>query len=64
MNEEITTIVIGMLNDEKYAKMHDIGRRVYDIKGIAPTIHTCGGGNLEPKIMVYEKKNSKHADDS
>jgi len=26
--------------------------RVYSTNGIAPTINTCGGGNLEPKIMI------------
>ncbi len=32
--------------------MHDIARRVYDTDGASPTLHTCGGGNLEPKILV------------
>lgn len=42
-------------------KINDIARRVYSPDGIAPTIHTCGGGNTEPKILVvgqlpgYEK---------
>lgn len=31
--------------------MHDIARRVYDTDGVSPTLHTCGGGNLEPKIL-------------
>ena len=32
--------------------MHDIARRVYDnTTGIAPTQHTCGGRNLETKIV-------------
>ena len=26
--------------------------RVYSPEGIAPTIHTCGGGNTEPKIYI------------
>lgn len=26
--------------------------RIYSTNGIAPTINTCGGGNLEPKIML------------
>lgn len=34
--------------------MHDIGRRVYSPDGVAPTMHTCGGGNLEPKIVTDE----------
>lgn len=42
---------VGMLGGEKYEKMHDIARRVYDTNGIAPTQHTCGGGNLETKIV-------------
>ena len=50
-NEDIKCECIGMLGGEKYEKMHDIARRVYDITGIAPTQHTCGGGNLETKIV-------------
>lgn len=41
---------VGMLSGEKWDKMHDISRRIYDPSGVAPTVHTCGGGNLEPKI--------------
>lgn len=26
--------------------------RVYSVNGIAPTLNTCGGGNLEPKVIV------------
>ena len=50
-NEDIKCECIGMLGGEKYEKMHDIARRVYDTNGIAPTQHTCGGGNLETKIV-------------
>ena len=25
--------------------------RIYSDKGLSPTLNTCGGGNLEPKIM-------------
>lgn len=39
-------VLAGILNDEKYAKMQDISRRVYDTDGIAPTIHCAQGGNL------------------
>lgn len=45
---------VGMLGGEKYEKMHDIARRVYDINGIAPTQHTCGGGNLATKIIAVD----------
>ena len=47
---EIKCNCVGMLGG-KYEKMHDIARRVYDTNGIAPTQHTCGGGNLETKII-------------
>lgn len=43
MNENKTTKVIGMLDEGKWAKMHEQSRRVYSEDGIAPTIHTCGG---------------------
>ena len=34
--------------------------RVYSVKGVAPTINTCGGGGLQPMIMEsYEYKTYK-----
>ena len=42
--------VIGELNSGGYEKMHEQSRRVYDCDGIAPTIHTMGGGNQEIKV--------------
>lgn len=47
--------MVGILSSEKYDKMHDISRRVYSPDGIAPTLHTNGGGNLEPKVIEYER---------
>lgn len=41
----------GILVGGKWDKMHDIGKRVYSGNGLAPTIHTYGGGNLEPKVL-------------
>lgn len=46
--------IVGMLNGGGYERMHDIARRVYSPEGVAPTMHTCGGGNLEPKIITDE----------
>lgn len=43
-------IHIADLCSERFSKMHDQSRRIYDENGIAPTIHTCGGGNTEPKV--------------
>ena len=45
-----------MMTEGKWAKMHDISRRVYDPEGIAPTIHTMGGGNTEIKILEREQQ--------
>ena len=33
-------------------RMHDISRRVYNTDYVSPSLHTCGGGNLEPKVAV------------
>lgn len=49
--EKIKCEMVGMLDNNGYEKMHDISRRVYSGNGVAPTLHTCGGGNLEPKIF-------------
>ena len=49
--EEIKCNQVGMLSGGKWDKLHDQSRRVYGIDGLAPTMHTCGGGNLEPKIL-------------
>ncbi len=39
--------VVGKLD----IKGNDIIKRVYDVDGVAPTIHTAQGGNQEPKIL-------------
>lgn len=42
---------VGMLVGDKWDKMHDISRRVYDEDGVCPTIPTGAGGNTEVKIL-------------
>lgn len=49
--EEPTCIQVGTLSGGKWDRMHDISRRVYSGEGTPPTLHTCGGGNTEPKII-------------
>lgn len=51
MNKDQTAkiIVVGRI---EMKGAHDIAKRIYDPKGIAPTLHTCGGGNLEPKVLI------------
>ena len=48
--KEPTCIQVGRLSGGKWDKLHDVSRRVYSAEAIAPTLHTCGGGNTEPKI--------------
>ena len=52
---------VGMLVGGKWDKMHDIAKRAYSADGLSPTLHTCGGGNLEPKILeepiAYDEQN-------
>lgn len=59
--EEIKCEQVATLQGGKWDKMHDIAKRVYGTNGISPTLHTCGGGNLEPKIIeepfAYDEQN-------
>ena len=58
--EEPTCIQVGTLSGGKWDRMHDVSRRVYSGDGLAPTMHTCGGGNTEPKIvepLAYDEQN-------
>lgn len=50
MNELIQVCILPAING------YDILKRVYSPDGIAPTIHTCGGGNTEPKVLIEEAK--------
>lgn len=43
--------LIGNLFGGKWDKGFDLMSRVYSVDGLAPTVHTCGGGNIEPKIL-------------
>lgn len=52
--DEIKCKQVGLLSGGKWDKCHDIGRRVYDPNGLSPAMHTCSGGNLEPKIIIPE----------
>ena len=41
--KEIQTIVVGLLNTPPFYKRFAQIRRVFAVKGIAPTCDTCGG---------------------
>lgn len=49
---KIHPIVVGMLNTPPFDKCFQLGKRVYAVKGIAPSHNTCGGGGRQPKILV------------
>lgn len=47
VNDNYSTLGGGVIG-----KMHDISKRVYNPNYVSPSLHTCGGGNLEPKVAV------------
>ena len=51
-------VQVAMLDKVSFPRL-DVCRRVYSPDGIAPTIHTCGGGGTEPKIIVPERETEK-----
>lgn len=52
----------AMINGGSIGKMHDVSRRAYNENGLAPTIHTCGGGNTEPKVIAGIGKRKSNGD--
>lgn len=49
------TNVVANLMFHPYNTMFEQSRRVYGIDGLAPAMHTSGGGHQEAKIIVvYE----------
>lgn len=42
--------VIGQM-DNTIDNIFESANRVYDVEGVAPTMNTCGGGGLQPKIL-------------
>lgn len=54
-HKKINIIQLGNLIKNSNFKNPQRGR-IYSINGIAPSINTCQGGQLEPKILVKKKK--------
>lgn len=52
----------SVMNGGLIGKMEDISRRAYNENGIAPAMHTCGGGNTEPKVLVRETTKKGYAE--
>ena len=42
---------VGDLYGGKWDKINESARRVYSENGLSPTIHTCQGGNTQPKVL-------------
>lgn len=36
---------------------YELANRVYSVRGLCPTIRTFQGGGLEPKVVIWEKRN-------
>lgn len=53
MNENLTPKIIGQM-DNTIDHTFESANRVYDLQGIAPTINCCGGGGLQPKVIVND----------
>jgi len=52
MKSNNTIIQIGNIREDTPNFQNPQSGRVYAIDGIAPTINTCQGGNLQPKILI------------
>lgn len=54
--KDATSLTVGtsfdVINGGTVGKMHDISGRAYHEDSIAPAMHTCQGGNTEPKVSV------------
>ena len=56
-NEDTNKLILAcVLQGGKWDKIYENCRRVYSVDGIAPTIPTCGGGNTEPKIIIFDNE--------
>lgn len=52
LNNIISDNQAGYLSGGKWDKINESCRRYYKEDGISPTIHTCQGGNTEPKVLI------------
>ena len=46
--------VIGQM-DNTIDRTFESANRVYDTEGLSPTVNTCGGGGLQPKVIVASR---------
>lgn len=62
MKSKRRIIQIGNLTEQKGFSNPQTGR-VYSVHGLSPTLNTCGGGQREPKVIIYGKKNKNKTSD-
>lgn len=56
-------VQVGEVVGDKWEKMHEMSRRVYEPNGLSPTVHCAGGGNTEPKIVAMRGRNPENPSD-
>jgi len=47
-------VVVGTIDEGKWAKVTEMHQRIYSPDGLAPTITSCAGGNQEKKIILED----------
>ena len=52
LNNIVSDNQAGYLSGGKWDKINESCRRYYKEDGISPTVHTCQGGNTEPKVLI------------
>ena len=52
LNNIVSDNQAGYLSGGKWDKINESCRRYYKEEGLAPPIHTCQGGNTEPKVLI------------
>ncbi len=45
-------VAVGNLEGGKWDKVYNMSKRVFSPEGLSPTVHCCGGGNTELKIVA------------
>jgi hypothetical protein len=52
MNNVVNELRLLISLDESLYRNNERNRRIYSIFGLVPTLTTCGGGGIEPKIVI------------
>lgn len=53
-NNSIGVVIKGCM-DNTVDHTFESANRVYDTEGISPTLNTCSGGGLQPKVIVAQR---------